>query len=115
MVVGKCGSWQSDTRSGRDRNRQRLFYRPPLPFQLTVFHYAVNAHSALAHCRDETLCPLVNAAVGRVIQEADEIEIVELRERAKSSLLNFATVEYRRLSTATRGGNLNQIVTAIKS
>ncbi|MCX4361783.1 MAG: hypothetical protein OSJ74_00125 [Clostridia bacterium] len=52
---------------------------------------------------------LVNAAVGRVIQEADEIEIVDLRERAKSSLLNFATVEYRRLSTATRGVNLELV------
>lgn len=52
---------------------------------------------------------LVNAAVGRVIQEADEIEIVELRERAKSSLLNFATVEYRRLSKATVDINLKLV------
>ncbi len=52
---------------------------------------------------------LVNAAVGKIIKEADEIEIVELRERAKSSLLNFATVEYRRLSNATRGINLKLV------
>lgn len=52
---------------------------------------------------------LVNAQVGKIIQEADEIEIVELRERAKSSLLNFATVEYRRLSNATRGINLKLV------
>ena len=52
---------------------------------------------------------LVNAAVGKVIQEADEIEIVDLRERAKSSLLNFATVEYRRLSKATGDINLKLV------
>ena len=52
---------------------------------------------------------LVNAAVGKIIKEADEIEIVELRERAKSSLLNFATVEYRRLASATRGVNLSLV------
>lgn len=53
--------------------------------------------------------PLVNAAVGKLIKEADDIEIPELRERTKSSLLNFATVEYRRLATATRGVNLKLV------
>ncbi len=48
----------------------------------------------------------VNAAVGEVIKEADEIEIPELRERSKRSLLNFATVEYRKLSSATQGIDL---------
>lgn len=51
----------------------------------------------------------VNTAVGKIINEADEIEIPELRERSKRSLLNFATVEYRKLSTATRGMNLGII------
>lgn len=52
---------------------------------------------------------VVNVAVGKLIKEADDIEIPELRERTKSSLLNFATVEYRRLVTATRGVNLKLV------
>lgn len=52
---------------------------------------------------------VVNVAVGKLIKEADDIEIPELRERTKSSLLNFATVEYRRLVTATRGVNLRLV------
>lgn len=56
----------------------------------------------------------VNLAVGKIINEADEIEISELRERSKRSLLNFATVEYRKLSTATQGLNLG-IVDKVES
>lgn len=51
----------------------------------------------------------VNASVGKIIKEADEIEIPELRERSKRSLLNYATIEYRRLQTATNGVNLKLV------
>lgn len=51
----------------------------------------------------------VNMAIGKIIQEADEIEIPELRERSKRSLLNFATVEYRKLSSATQGIDLKLV------
>lgn len=49
---------------------------------------------------------MINARIAEIVKEADEIEIEELRERSKRSLLIFATVAYRQLMTSIKGLDL---------
>ena len=49
----------------------------------------------------------INSRLGKILEDADEIEIEELKERAKSSLLIFATVAYRQLLNSLKGVDIN--------
>lgn len=49
---------------------------------------------------------VINARIGKILEDADEIEIEELKERAKRSLLVFATVAYRQLLNSLKGVDL---------
>lgn len=49
---------------------------------------------------------VINAQLGAILKDADDIEIEELRERAKTSLLIFATVAYRQLLNSLKDVDL---------
>lgn len=49
---------------------------------------------------------VINQRIAKILEDADEIEITELRERSKRSLLLFATVAYRQLQNSLKGVNI---------
>lgn len=60
----------------------------------------------------------VNAAVQKIVAQTDDIEIEELKQRARLSLLAFATVQWRLLKTASQETDfsiLRQVSAAAKN